>query len=68
MLEATLRHYVKKEPNDYPLNLGHYQSVFRMELENQAHPLHQKAVVNCSLGSKTVFKKISGNRVRRGGY
>jgi len=30
--EATLRCYVKKEPNDYPLHLGRYRLVFNAEL------------------------------------
>ena len=55
--EATLRGYVKKEPNDYPLKLGRFRPVYCTELENQAHPTHQKAVVNCSLGSKTDWLK-----------
>ena len=55
--EVTLRGYVKKEPNDYPLNLGRYRLVFCAELENQAHPAHEKAVVNCSPDSKTDWLK-----------
>jgi len=33
--EPTLRRYVKKEPNDYPLNLGRYRPVFSAELEDK---------------------------------
>ena len=29
----TLKRYVKKEPNDYALNLGCYRPVFHAELE-----------------------------------
>ena len=37
-------------------------------LPTQAHSIREKAVVNCSLGSKTDWLKITGNRVSRSGY
>ena len=33
--EATLRCYVKKERDQYPLNLGRYRRVFSAELEDK---------------------------------
>lgn len=33
--EATLRRYVKKEPDEYPFNLGRYRPVFSAELEDK---------------------------------
>jgi helix-turn-helix, Psq domain len=33
--EATLRRYVKREPNDYPLNMGRYRPVSSAELEDK---------------------------------
>lgn len=33
--EATLRRYAKKEPTDFPPNLGRFRPVFNVELEDK---------------------------------